>query len=130
MTRPDKARAVSPPVSSPSALIGPRELSSWKQIAQYLDVNVRTAQKWERERGLPIRRRHGARGRVSTNAVAVDAWKKRAATSEENCYAWPLGPTLTVEVRFKGSGLEPGRIDLLRDYLKLVKAAWSGSKRR
>ena len=27
----------------------PRELNSWKEIALHLGVNVRSAQKWERE---------------------------------------------------------------------------------
>ena len=31
----------------------PQELSSWKEIAVYLGVGVRTAQTWERERGFP-----------------------------------------------------------------------------
>ena len=41
---------------------GPRQLTSWKEIAHHLSVNVRAAQKWERERGLPVHRASGARG--------------------------------------------------------------------
>ena len=36
-------------------------LSSWKEVAAYLDVTVRTAQKWERYRGLPVQRLSGNR---------------------------------------------------------------------
>src|SRR5215469_13598177 len=31
-------------------------LNSWKEIAQYLDRGVRTAQRWEHELGLPVHR--------------------------------------------------------------------------
>ena len=33
-------------------------LSSWKEIAAFLNVSVRTAQRWERTEGLPARRHH------------------------------------------------------------------------
>ena len=32
----------------------PEKLESWQSIAEYLGVSVRTAQKWERERALPV----------------------------------------------------------------------------
>jgi len=105
---------------------GPRHLASWKQIAQYLGINVRTAQKWERERGLPVRRGPGPRSRVSTDSEALDAWRQKLAdltTQEDRCYRWPLGPGLTVEVRFEGADLGPAHIDLLREYLDLFKTA-------
>jgi len=56
-----------------------RELQSWKEIAAHLGVNVRTAQKWEAERGLPVRHLPGPRrGRVHTTAGELDAWKTSA----------------------------------------------------
>jgi hypothetical protein len=33
-----------------------RPLTSWKEIAAHLGKGVRTVQRWERERGLPVRR--------------------------------------------------------------------------
>ena len=39
-----------------------RRLDSWKAIAQYLDRDVRSVQRWERDRGLPIHRLPGQRG--------------------------------------------------------------------
>lgn len=39
-------------------------LSSWKEIAEFLGKGVRTAQRWERELGLPIRRPPGKDSRV------------------------------------------------------------------
>lgn len=55
-----------------------RELSSWKEIAGFLGVSVRTAQGWERDRALPIRRLPGPRGRVSVSVAALEDWKHAA----------------------------------------------------
>lgn len=57
-----------------------RELSSWKEIAEFLRVSVRTAQLWERERGLPVRRiGGGARARVIVTTSELSLWKEQAA---------------------------------------------------
>ena len=105
---------------------GSHPLASWKEIAHYLGVNIRTAQKWERERGLPVHRASGPRGRVSADTASLDAWKRQLAQAlhhEDRCYRWPLGPGLSVEVRFSGAELGPAQIDLLREYLDLFKTA-------
>src|SRR6201986_4373858 len=76
----------------PSMSSGPRPLTSWKEIAHYLGVNVRTAQKWERERGLPVRRSDGARSRVNADEAALDTWKSQLAAGvrgPDRCYSWP-----------------------------------------
>jgi hypothetical protein len=57
-------------------------LSSWKEIAAYLGVNVRTAQKWEAERGLPVRRLPGGRGRVMASVEELDAWLEAPRNAE------------------------------------------------
>lgn len=54
----------------------PPELTSWKEIAAHLGVSVRAVQRWELEKGLPVRRFAGERGRVSANAAELDRWKK------------------------------------------------------
>lgn len=51
-------------------------LRSWKEIAAYLGVTVRTAQLWERQRGLPVRRLPGGRGGVSASTVELDEWRE------------------------------------------------------
>ena len=56
----------------------PAELSSWKEIAAYLGVGVRTAQAWERQRGLPVRRLPGPRSTVLAAVTELDAWKNSA----------------------------------------------------
>jgi hypothetical protein len=106
----------------------PAELTSWKEIAEYLGVHVRTAQKWERWHGLPVGRSPGPRGRVSATKGAIDAWMRLSpAPSKDLYYSWPLGPDVTVEVRFVGGPVRAPELDLLCEYLRLVKIAWHAS---
>ena len=51
-------------------------LSSWKEIAAQLDVSVKTAQRYENELGLPIKR---LGGRVSITVPDLLAWQARNA---------------------------------------------------
>lgn len=52
-----------------------QQLTSWKDVADYLGVAVRTAQEWEHEKGLPVRRMLGGKGRVSADPAELDHWK-------------------------------------------------------
>jgi len=56
-------------------------LTSWKEIAAFFHVTVRTAQNWEAERGLPIHRIPGARGRVYAERHELLAWQAQAPTT-------------------------------------------------
>ncbi len=47
---------------------GERVLNSWKEIAQYLNRAVRTAQRWERDLQMPV---HRPRGKPRSAAVAL-----------------------------------------------------------
>ena len=50
-------------------------LDSWKEIAEYLRRGVRTAQRWERDAGLPVRRVGGDDGgAVYAFRSELDAW--------------------------------------------------------
>ena len=60
-------------------------LVSWKAIAAYLGVSVRTAQKWERERALPVHRMPGRRATVFSTVAELDAW---AAAGGRDRAAW------------------------------------------
>ena len=71
---------------------GPRVLSGWKEIANYMGRGVRTVQRYERELELPVRRPAGKQSLVAISAE-IDAWIK------DNC------------VTFAG-GAEPARIPL------------------
>lgn len=53
-------------------------LDSWKEIASYLRREVRTVQRWERERGLPVHRLPGGdKPRVYALSSELDAWLQR-----------------------------------------------------
>jgi len=54
----------------------PRRLVGWKRIAGYLDVSIRTAQRWTRTRGLPVHQVKAA-GLVWAFISRLDAWSKR-----------------------------------------------------
>jgi hypothetical protein len=59
-------------------------LDSWKEIAAYLRREVRTAQRWEKREGLPVRRHvHAKASSVCALKHEVDAWlrsRSRAAS--------------------------------------------------
>jgi tetratricopeptide (TPR) repeat protein len=53
------------------------KLDSWKEIAGYLDRHVSTAQRWEKEGGLPVHHLlHKKRGSVYAYRSEIDAWRK------------------------------------------------------
>jgi len=98
------------------------DLTSWKEIAVALGVTVRTAQKWERERQLPVRRTTG--GRIAADRAAIVAWQALLTKPVDTFYfRWPVGSGVFAEVRFIGAGVTPTHVELLRQYLELVKAA-------
>jgi hypothetical protein len=50
-------------------------LSSWKEIAEYLDCKPRTCIRWEKSLGLPIHRLEGApKSRVYASKLELDGW--------------------------------------------------------
>jgi len=50
-------------------------LDSWKEIAAYLRRSVRSAKRWEKEEGLPVRRHlHGERDSIYAYRAELDAW--------------------------------------------------------
>jgi hypothetical protein len=50
-------------------------LHSWKEISQYMGRGIRTAQRWEEEFGLPIRRAEDKeRGTVFALSGEIDEW--------------------------------------------------------
>lgn len=51
-----------------------RRLDSWKEIAAFFGRDERTVHRWEKERGLPIHRLPGAKGRVYAFNDELSAW--------------------------------------------------------
>jgi hypothetical protein len=67
-------------------------LDSWKEIAVYLDREVRTAERWEKREGLPVHRHiHANASSVYAFKHEIDAWlhsRRRAANEpapKEQC---------------------------------------------
>lgn len=75
-----------------------RELSSWKEIAAYLGVSIRTAQGLE-ERGLPVRRLSGPRGRVTIGVNALEEWKRASQVPGVNGKSTPASDRIVRRVR-------------------------------
>ena len=70
MSFPSQMQRPSPSVASPAD-----RLDSWKEIATYLNRGVRTVQRWEREKGLPVRRLPGGdQARVHALKSELDQW--------------------------------------------------------
>jgi len=59
---------------------GGTRLVSWKEIAAFFRVTVRTVQNWESERGLPVHRIPGSRGRVYADTSELIEWQSRFET--------------------------------------------------
>jgi tetratricopeptide (TPR) repeat protein len=60
-------------------------LQGWKEIAAYVSRDERTVKRWEKQRGLPVRRMPG-KGRANVYALAaeLDAWLSSAPAIVEN----------------------------------------------
>jgi hypothetical protein len=63
-------------------------LKSWKEIADYLKAGVRTVQRWENLRGLPVYRTGGTRGApVVGYRPELKAWlQSRGARKDQSRY--------------------------------------------
>ena len=52
-------------------------IDSWKEISGYLNHDIRTLQRWERTRGLPVRRMPGGdKPGVYALQSELDAWRR------------------------------------------------------
>lgn len=55
-------------------------LQGWKEIAAYLERDVRTAQRWEEGVGLPVRRHGGSSGSVYAYPSEIEQWRTSQPT--------------------------------------------------
>ena len=89
---------------------GKDHLQGWKEIAEYLNRDERTAKRWEKQRGLPVRRIPGeARASVYVIISELEGW---LAAGERG------SSTSGVETSFKDStdsDAEPTEVILKRD---------------
>ena len=67
------------------------KLDSWKEIATYLDRDVSTVQRWEKEEDLPVRRHlHYKRATIYAYPSEIDAWLENRRT--ESSASLPIAP--------------------------------------
>jgi len=60
-----------------------RRLDSWKEIAQFLNRDVRTVQRWEKEEGLPIHRHlHQNRSSVFAFEDELESWLENGGSGQ------------------------------------------------
>ena len=68
-------------------------LDSWKQIACYLDRNVRTVQRWEKCEQLPVYRHiHNTNASVYAFKSEIDAWRRSRSSLAERVAVMQLVP--------------------------------------
>lgn len=63
-----------------------RRLDSWKEIASYFGRDERTVKRWEKDRGLPVRRLPGAKGRVYAFTDDLARWMNGRDPSTEESF--------------------------------------------
>ncbi len=82
---------------------GPTRFDSWKEIANYLKISVRTVQRWEKDEGLPVHRHpHARQDTVYAYKDEIDAWR-----SDRDRYAATAGgPSRSTEIAFLQAELE------------------------
>ncbi len=67
-------------------------LDSWKEISRYLQRDVRTLRRWERDRGLPIHRAPGGRKPgVFARKCELDAWRNGRTVADTGPSSAPSG---------------------------------------
>jgi hypothetical protein len=67
----------------PEASAARDRFDSWKEIAAYIGRDIRTAMRWEKERGLPVHRvpGNGSRQPVFAYKFELDEWLKQRGTA-------------------------------------------------
>jgi TolB-like protein/Flp pilus assembly protein TadD len=61
-----------------------KKLDSWKEIADYLDREVRTVQRWEKSESLPIHRHeHQKKSTVYAYAGELDEWRRNRQPKDD-----------------------------------------------
>jgi hypothetical protein len=84
------------PGTASSARASEDRLDSWKEIAAYLNRDVKTVQRWEKREAMPVHRhQHDRMGSVYASRVELDAWvrgRNLRGTQESGNDATPLDP--------------------------------------
>jgi len=74
-----------------------RRLDSWKEVAAYLNRDVRTVQRWERFEGLPVHRHHHSENSsVYAFCAEIDGWRRDRSDAHRGKGAAPAGARLPI----------------------------------
>lgn len=72
MSEPTAPHSSAPPDNAPD-----NRLDSWKEIAAYVNRDVKTVQRWEKREGMPVHRHvHDKMGSVYAFRTELDAWAR------------------------------------------------------
>ena len=117
----------SPPVAPPVDTAHPRRgsrLDSWKEIAAYLQRDIRTVQRWEKQEGLPVHRhQHDERGTAYAYAEEIDRWLAgRSRASGSAGLAAPA--TLPVDDQELSGPAQHGQVRSVRASTSRHRLAW------
>ncbi len=88
-------------------------LESWKEIGAYLQRDVTTVRRWEKEEGLPVHRHsHKSRSSVYAYPSEIDAWRasRRVAAEPPAAPVWKLPAfalTILLCLIMVGNGVRP-----------------------
>ena len=113
----------------------PDRLESWKEIGAYLQRDVRTLGRWEKEEGLPIHRHtHRSRSSVYAYRSEIDAWREARKVLPAPPPPRPLwkmpafGLTMALCLVMVGNGLRPQQVEAQNGDLR-SRLVWSGDNR-
>lgn len=83
MYNPPEGMELNEPTPHSSHALPDDALKSWRAIADHFGVTIRTVQLWETERGLPVHRMPGVKGRVYAYPHELDAWAGKPSSGSE-----------------------------------------------
>jgi hypothetical protein len=99
---------------------GSQELTGWKAVAEYLHVSVRTAQQFEKTKGLPVHRGAGVKPAIFAIASELDEWREEMKSDFSTSLS--RGAALQTESPGHEERLT-GRLSLAAWFAALVTAA-------
>lgn len=87
-----------------------RRLDSWKAIADYLQRDVATVARWEKNLGLPVRRVAGAGRSVFADTAEIDEWLRTNSLAETDRTTPLARPVLPAPVAPSRTHFWPGLV--------------------
>ena len=115
-------------------------LESWKEIGLYLQRDITTVRRWEKNEGLPVHRHsHTSRSSVYAYPSEIDAWRASRRVIAEppppvplwrGLFAWPravaFGVTMLACLMMVGNGIRPASAQSRRAPAKRLLCAACG----